>query len=131
MNKRGQSRSENNALGYVVIFLILILLIYLFFKIILVLGIILTIIGIIIIILGANESDEQVLLIGIVVTIVGVIAFTLGIAGVSFFEGNPVGSSLLNTSKDFVNSTASIYNSVQNARGILSHSANMFLYLIK
>lgn len=120
MNKKAQSRNDNAAWGYLLIFCFAIILLYVLSKFLVILGIISLLAGFGFLIFGMNNEEEQIIFIGIIILVIGFAALILGLAGVNFFENNPVGSDLLKTSQDVVNATAGTYVAVQNAQNEIS-----------
>jgi len=122
INKKAQSRNDQAIWGYLLLFCIAILLLYMLSKFLLILGIILFILGFGLLIFGFHEDEEQLIFIGIILLVVGLVAFILGFAGVNFFENNLVGSDLLKTSQSVVNATGEAYGAIQDAKTVVSRA---------
>lgn len=76
---------------------------YFLSKILLVFGMALRYITTYLFVLGFASQDHRISVFGLIVLIIGIACVAIGKGGVSFFEENPTGMNLLNTSNSIVN----------------------------
>jgi len=110
MNKKGQ---ENNIGVYIVLAILAVFALYLVFKVLVTVGIVIGIGGIILLIFGVAMQQEDLTMLGIIAIVLGLIVFGLGEAGVNFFETNPTGSGLLGVGNTAINTTKTIVQGVR------------------
>jgi hypothetical protein len=100
---------DNNATGIIIvciaIFVGSILALYFLSKILVTVGIVVGIISLILLIAGLTSENGELTTIGGIGLIAGIILLTVGLTGVNFFEHNPTGKNLLDSSNSIVDVT--------------------------
>ena len=103
------SNESNDARGIVIVVIALfvgaILALYFLSKILVTVGIVVGIISLILLIVGLASENSELAMIGGIGLIAGIILFAIGLTGVNFFEHNPTGKNLLDSSNSIVNVT--------------------------
>jgi len=115
------TNGENDRLkvsGILFIAALAIILLYLIFKTILFVGVIAMIGAIALIIYGVHEGESALVFWSFVIFIAGLLLAVLGYNGVSFFEDNPVGQDLLESSENIVGTGADTAEAIINAAKI-------------
>lgn len=89
----------------IAIFVGVVLALYFLSKILLVLGMALVIISILSLIARFASQESRLVVFGLIILFIGIACVAIGQEGVSFFEENPTGVNLLDTSNSIVNAT--------------------------
>lgn len=122
VNKKAQSRNENAAFAYLVLFCFVIIFLYVLSQFLFVVGLIIMALGVAFLFFGYLQEEESFILFSIILFVVGFLSFMLGLTGINFFENNEVGSGLLETSTKVINITADTYKTVENAKELTENT---------
>jgi hypothetical protein len=101
----GDSNAAAIIIICIAIFVGAILALYFLSKMLVTVGIVIGLISLILLIIGLASENGELAIIGGIGLIVGIILLFMGITGVNFFEHNPTGKNLLDSSNTIVNAT--------------------------